>query len=93
MSARAFHLPNDLLSIDWDAKLYSLIHSLHTAAAFTLCPPPFPLTSDAMSTWRSCSLEVNVTVSQGCSLGLERLGLEAVSRHFLEVSSRLGLEG
>ena len=27
---------------------------------------------------------------QGCSLGLERLGVEAVSRRFLE---RLGLEG
>ena len=29
------------------------------------------------------------TNAQGCSLGLERLGLEAVWRHFLE---RLGLE-
>ena len=30
--------------------------------------------------------------TQGCSLGLERLGLEAVSRLFWNVSSRLGLE-
>ena len=35
-------------------------------------------------------IETKLRVWQGCSLGLERLGLEVVSRRFLE---RLGLEG
>ena len=39
MSARIFRRPNDLVIDDWDAKLS---HSLRTAAAFMLCPLPFP---------------------------------------------------
>ena len=59
MSVRAFCWPNDLLVIECNSKLYSLTHSLHTAAAFMLSSA-LPPTGDATSTQGGCSLEVNV---------------------------------
>ena len=48
------------------------------------------MTSTLLDAWsRHGTLQVRRTCIQRCSLGLERLGLEAVSRRFLE---RLGLE-
>ena len=47
------------------------------------------LSQDDLAVYMKCCS--SCSCGQGCSLGLERLGLEVVSRRFLE-PSRLGLE-
>ena len=84
----------------WQRPIWTTDSLIEWMDAYNRLPVPHPQTRSIFKQKHKRSAKMY----QGCSLGLERLGLEAVSRHFLErlvssrswrlnVSSRLGLEG